>query len=325
MTTLNSRCLGKCFVLLAIFGSAICFQSKTFADGVVTVSVSKSGDVSFSGDNGNNEIRCQIVGQNFRISGLSGTRVIAKLGNFVVGPVSVLDINLIDLPIVRNLSIDLKAGNNSFLIFSMPSLVSGNFNAKLGKGENVLFVGPSNAVEVLGNVKISGASTSESHFVNLEGNVLIGGSMAISLKSAYSELEIIGFEVLKSLSTSLSGISSDQVYRMLQVAGTTKIQSRAMNSDIEMAHCYLDGAVSLTAGKGSDWVRVVGNFFWGDVDVKLGDGNDLLNLQQNDFFYQKKIAFDGGKGINYIDSSLNLFWGLNLPTFKNLINYWDFD
>lgn len=261
-------------------------ESRVLLAGKVTATL-KSGTLTITGDNGNNEIRIApgLAGQII-VSETSGGTVnksnnivfdAASVKNIVVNPKMGHDVvHVSGVALTGYLSIDLSSGNNEADV--VDSSIGGKLTIKGGNGVDEVTVERCTVTgELIGSL----------------GNGTNGFGLAAT--------------DLASKSTITTGTGADHVSIDNTNCDKPIIINTSSGTDlVHFDNSVMNDTTTVDTSAGVDRFKAENSTFAGNVSVKLGDDNDQIELLQCD--WGAIVVMDGGNGTDtYSHDELNIF------------------
>jgi hypothetical protein len=304
-------------LIIGLMFSIVGFSSLSSlqGQGTVVVSFSSRGDLLIVGDQSSNSLTVSQSGDEFRFEGSAGTEILLnaagrspQFGEIVALPMS-------DAILLRKISVDLKQGRNTLVVFDLPELVTGNIDVKVDVGDNLIFINPSNPVTVMGNISVKGKRAPNATHTFILGDQFFGNSditvlkkVNVNLSARLNQVALIGVEC-EGLSSSMGGGGCDQSIALTSVLGQASIKSNGSDVGINRWFgCRFKGQTSITTGNAPNLLNIEHLEFRGRVSVKMGRSNDEIIVRSANFYNNKAAQFDGGKGANgFVDNGNNHF------------------
>ena len=301
------NCFTDNFLLVLIFVSCCLANSKSLlGQGNVTFTITNRGDLAVVGDNFDNRFAIyldDLFPQDLVIEGLGGTTITLVEPGFPTETADLFFLDRFAFDAVRNLTIDLKQGGNQAEIEFLPPVIFGNFRVNLGRGRNVFKIFLPELVEVRGSIDVRGSRTAAESRFQMWGEVdpILARQAAFDLGGDQSTLNLYNFQTSRNFSVSARGNDSSTQVGGLSVAGQTRVNINGSDG------CFFDLYFSDLFGRTS--IRSRGNntygiiedvFFNNDLNLRMGNTGNLLEVCFNDFWGSRKSRFQAGRGINTI-------------------------
>ena len=280
--------------------------------GIVTVNFSNRGDWSITGDNLSNSVVVSELGDDVLIEGLDGTLILRNVPGLPVETATSTTIPKSILFLPRNVTIDLKQGDNSIIMFYMPELITGSLTGKLGSGENIFGLIPDEEVEILNGINIRGSRSSRPQYVvvgNFFANqefIYCRRDISIDLKGSDNVAWLSQTICDRNLAIKTAGNSSEVQCVSVGVMGKADLRiSPSVVSQTALGFSYFAGKTTLSMGNGNNELNMTGINCDGEVVAKFGRGNDRLYVDSSVFNHPKGAKFDGGRGENLYGELFN--------------------
>jgi len=303
---LSSKSLAPLLLLLAICQPLL-------GQGNVNFILTNRGDVNIVGDNANNWIAIypdDFFPEDLVIEGIGGTTITLIEPGFPPITDTVFYLDKFSFDIVRSITIDLKEGSNLAEISFLPPAVMGNFRVNLGRGRNLMEVFVSEPTDIFGGIDVRGSRTAADSGILLGGfnDAIWARQASFDLGGNGSIINIFGIQTARNFSATTRGNDSGVVAGELLVSGQTRINLRGSNNCFfDLYFSELFGRTNIQSRGDNGFGILEENLFYSDVNLRMGNSNNELEVCFNEFFSNRRSRFQAGRGANVMYEQGNFF------------------
>ena len=272
-------------------------ETRALLAGVVTVAISKAGDVTITGDSKDNVVTVNIDDGEINIDPSDDTRI--KVGKTTFAPGENVELAK-STAITGNLTVKLGGGNDEFVVEVDQNSTVGteakpkNVNIDGGTGDDEIVISVDDAdLTIFGKLTVTSGSGDDTVAISAEdgGEIAVGGNTSVNSGTGIDLIVISDGDVIEDLlGTGLDDESAD-AEKDINFGGTLNVNASTGNDEVAVIGVAVEKGATLDTGLGDDVLAVVDVNVGGDLKLTFGDLNALLNVSVGG-----KITGNSGSG-----------------------------